>query len=44
MHAPAVGMLVCELALGDQAESLDISELRSSRFRHHSEPRDSSGF
>ena len=44
MHAPAVGMLVCELALSGKAESVDISGLRSSRFRDQSEPMDISGF
>jgi sarcosine oxidase subunit beta len=44
MHAPAVGMLVCELTRSDAANSLDISTLRSSRLRDQGEPQDGSGF
>lgn len=44
MHAPAVGMIVSELALSNEARSLDIDELASSRFRETSIRRDNSGF
>jgi len=44
MHAPAVGLAVSELARTGEATSLDISGLRSSRFRGQVETRDSSGF
>ena len=44
MHAPGVGILVSELARTGVAQSLDISELDSARFRNHTETRDGSGF